>query len=1177
MSADKQWTVEQLDAINAHGGSVVVSAAAGSGKTAVLVERIISKITDQENPVDADRLLVATFSRAAATEMVERIGQRLSSLIAKDRNNKFLQRQQTLLAKANISTIHSFCLNLLKENSELLDIDSAFRLADESELSVIAADALDEVMQNGYNSEDKEFLRLSDVFSKRDDTPLQEMIVSIYSFIRSFPFPKEWLRDALKVYENTDIDKCDWKDILTTEAYSYLTYLSEKMHFLAEKVSQTELSEFYLQTFLDDANRIKDLSKDILSCSWDEIVTNLSFINFQRIPTAKGVQDDQLKKYFQKQRNDIIKKIKDDSGDLKSKFFCSTKEEFKQDADYLYPLIKRLFEAVTEYYDKLDELKKDRSIVDYADLELFTIKLLSEYDGEKHIQSDVAKRLSEQFDEILLDEYQDTNAAQDMIFELLSKNGTGENIFVVGDVKQSIYGFRKAMPEIFNKRKNDATEYNGKEFPALINLSANFRSRENVTGFINFVFKQIMSKNVGNVLYDERELLNPQGSFIESINTQTEIHIINTQDLEKKEQKNAEAEHIAETIFNMISSGHLVQDKDGKMRPCRGQDFCILLRSKKNTQKFVKAMQSFGISSLAENNTGYFDRSEISVMINLIKVIDNPLEDIALLSVLMSPAFAFTPDDLADIRATAPKADLYVALGNYAKTNEHAKEFIDTISRLRALSAVTNVSELIRNIYDTTDIFVVAGAMSAGELRQANLRLLYDYAFQYDKTGSGGLSGYVRYLDRLISNGDDFTGVNMTVSSPDVVQIMTIHHSKGLEFPICILAECSRKFNMDDTRGKALIHRSFGYSTKVIIPEKLRNYPTAFHNALSVVIANDCISEEMRILYVALTRAKEKLIISCTINNDDVLNNINKVNLKSEKIFDGAVKSVKCFADWILMAVLRHPDASELRAQANCHAMPIDDDSELIIKILKHTSSETQKTEESSVNTQLVDMNIVDRLIAEERYGYPYEGATKCVSKLAVTQLAEKTDRADFRIKARPDFVEKDGITPAERGTITHKFLQFADFENSISNLDEEINRLYEAEFLAEYEVKALNKTKLKAFFNSELMKRIVNADEVFREYGFFDEIPAQEIYEDDDFIGDEKVLVQGIADCVIIENGVATVVDYKTDYVKTPEELVERYRKQLEIYARAIKKSFEIKDCKILIYSLHLEKEIIL
>lgn len=1163
-----KWTSDQEKAIYGPTGSVIVSAAAGSGKTAVLVERIINMITRKDNPVDADRLLVATFSNAAAQELRERIEKRLASMLVEDKNNQNLIRQQMLLKKANISTIHSFCLTLLQENAELLGIDSSFRIADDSEMAILEVQAVDKVMQDGYASNEPEFMKLVEVYLKKDDTNLQKDIIDIYEFIRSFPHPKEWLNNQLEVYKISDIDKAPWRSALIERIKERVEYCAQRYLWLSRKASdENHLS--YSEIILSDKQKLDELLEVLQTGSWDDICNFSRLIKFATWSADKTLPKE-ISDEYKKNRNSI----KDSFTRICSKYFVCTSDDYKQDTEYLYPIVKRLFKAVEDYYDELERLKAEKSIVDFTDLELYAIKLLSKKTESGYVQSDIAKNLSEQFEEIFLDEYQDTNAAQDSIFSLISKNGNGENIFVVGDVKQSIYGFRSAMPQIFNDKKNSSVKYDGENFPARIDLSANFRSRKNVTGFVNFLFSQIMSENLGDVCYDDAEKLDSKREFLECPNTATELHIVDVSNMEKDEYIDAEAEHIAKTIKDMIKNNYLVEDGD-ELRSCEERDFCILLRSTKKSQKYIDALRKYGCNGFSDNSSGYFENPEILVLINLLKIIDNPLDDIAFLSVVMAPPFAFTPDEVACARLNAKNIPLYSAFLEYAKQSDKAKSFIEQLAYLREKSVLVGVKELLNEIFDSTELFAVYGAMHAGVGKQANLRVMYHYVNMYEIMGQNGLSGFVRYIDKMIESDKDFKGATLLNSENDVVKIMSIHKSKGLEFPICILADCSRNFNKQDAKGDILLHRKYGVATKVIIPQRLASYPTLYHIALSGEIDKDNTSEEMRILYVALTRAKHKLIVSCPIKDKDKLEKYGAVCFDKYELPVGMLVGANSYSDWIIPAAMRHKSADELRKLAGFETIPLDSDWEFEVKIAKQKSLKAQKTKTKTARKAEASEEIIANLSANAEYVYPYESVSRCVKKLAVTQLVHGTDKTKVKIKARPKFMEREGITPAERGTITHKFMQFADFENAVSDLDAEIERLLNADYFSSYEIEALNKAKLKAFFSSELMKNILSAEEVYREYDFFDEIPASEVYPENDGIAGENILIQGIADCIIVKNGVVTIIDYKTDYLDNESEFVALYKKQLDIYERTIKKEFSVDSCNKVIYSLHLEKEI--
>ena len=1176
----RNWTDDQRAAIDVRGGSVLVSAAAGSGKTAVLVERVIRLICDRENPVDADRLLIVTFTNAAAGEMRERIATSLDEQLSLHPEDAYLQRQKLLLAKAQISTIHSFCLNLLRSNFHLLGLSPDFRIADETELSLMRANVLDEALEQFYGEGDEGFLRLVEFVSGKDDRPLRELVFAIYDFIRSAPAPKRWLSDALEKLSAADMSASPWGYVLFNYAEDALAYADQQLRYAIHLMQGDEAMEAaYLPAYRDDLSLVSRLSQLCANRDWDRMVSALRTLTFQKLGALRKYEDTAKKDRV----NGLRKEVKDILGDLAKKQFCTTNDEFTEDMKVLQPIISALFRLVEDFYDRLDEAKAEHNLVDFADLEQFVLRILTDSEGHP---TPLAKELSGQFDEILIDEYQDTNAAQDTIFTLISQKG--ENLFMVGDVKQSIYRFRQARPDLFLARRRTYHPY-GDGFPAQISLAKNFRSRQEVVDAVNAVFSRLMSERVGEVCYDAREALYTGAVYPPSDGAKAELHLVPVGE-EDEDKTTVEAEHVAAQIEQMLRQRYPVREGDA-MRPCRCRDFCILLRSVKGkAEVYVNALKSRGINVWSDVTTGYFDSREISVLFNLLRIIDNPMQDIPLLSVLLSPMFGFTPDEVTAIRLLDRNAAFYLALRRQAESGDvKCRAFLETLSGLRADSAVMPVDRLIQRIYDRTDFLAMVGAMQSGEQRQANLRLLLDYARRYEGTGHGGLGGFIRYIDRAVEKGQDFASANTLSENADVVRIMSIHRAKGLEFPICIVADCGKRFNKEDLRGSYLMHADLGFTMKIRDAERLRTYPTAAHESIRLQLEQEMLSEEMRVLYVAMTRAKEKLILTMASKQPEKMLLAAQESAGEESLSAYAVRKANSYGEWLLLSIADQlPKAAELTQMLSNvgDAGQLDESRHRVENILsldgalilRYTPADAAQVNDDHplLMQSEPDADLMNKLHTTLAFQYRYASLSEVPAKLAVTQISEKAAGEKVSLRTRPEFLTEHRMTGAERGQILHRFMQFADYSLASRDLSAEIDRLVREGYFLPYEAEALSRKRLTAFFDSQLAARILSADRAIREFRFFDERSAIELYPNlaSEF-ADEKILVQGVADCVLMESDGLVLIDYKTDFADSPEALADRYRTQLFLYSRALEKSFLQPVKERILYAFHFDRPI--
>lgn len=1170
--SDRKWTPAQQDAIDARQGTLLVSAAAGSGKTAVLVQRVIERLTDPVHPSDADRLLVVTFTKAAAAEMKERISQRLSELLARDPSNVNLQRQQLLLAKASISTIHSFCSELVRENFFKLDISPDFRIAEDSEMSVLRNEAVTRVLEANYEKVDPEFGELVEAFSSdRDDSRIVDMIDQLYDFIRSHPFPKRWLEQNLALYQpEIPAGETVWGERILEFANETVNYcLSLTMNSLSVMEEDEKISAAYGPAFQSDLAELLNLQQVLNRRAWDEAGRLAGAMKFASLKPLRGYGDDPLKNRLSACRTEVkdtVKKL--------ALLFESNEEECAGDIRRLSLLVECLFRVTMEFSDLLDALKAERRMADFGDLEHWALRLLVRGTENGYERTGDAVELSARFDEIMVDEYQDTNAAQDMLFRAISQDEG--NLFMVGDVKQSIYGFRQAMPQIFLKRRADFPEYNRDldQYPACIILDRNFRSRRQVTDAVNFVFSQIMSPEAGDVDYSGKELLDAGAVYPQQPGCETQLEILDLSGEDgEKDMALAEARRIAELIHEIIGSGFQITE-NGVTRDAVFRDFCVLLRSANQyATQYAKEMQLCGVPSWADTAQGFFSSAEVAVVLSLLRVIDNPIQDIPLLSVLMSPIYGFTPDELATAREGRRDVPLYLALKARGEDGDaHAAAFLEEMDRCRALAATMPSDRLISTLYEKTGYLNMVQAMTNGSLRLANLQLLLEHAKKYESSGYNGLSGFIRFIDRLQAQDSDLPGASSLSESADVVRIMSIHKSKGLEFPVCIIAGCARGFNRE--RGDAMLHPDLGLGVKLRNPETMARYNTLPREAVALELERESRSEELRILYVAMTRAREKLVLMTSVKRlDRRLGALASQLTGEKKIQPYVVRGGDSFSDWLLSCALRHPDGEILRERALAPEDIVVRDGGLPWKIrLTYPPLPPEESAADEISLKIPpDPEQQEKLERQIDFVYPYWELKGVPSKVAASDLAEEESGGGFDVLTRPAFLSRSGLSPAERGTALHTYMQFADYGAAQRDPKAELERLVENGFLTAEQGGAVDLNRVLAFFESDIAKRMLGADQCQRELRFTVELPAGRVHPElSDDLKSQPVVLQGAVDCVFVENGHAVVVDYKTDRAGSPEELWRRYHIQLELYRDAVEQFLELPVGEVLLYSFY-------
>lgn len=1165
-----QWTKEQGDAIAARGGGILVSAAAGSGKTAVLSQRVIGLLLDPDHPVDADRLLVVTFSRAAAAEMKSRISQMLWERLEADPHQPMLQRQHLLLENASISTIHAFCAELLRQNFHVLGISPDFRIADERELRLLRAQAVEETLGDFYSREDQDFEELVELLStSRSDKRTQETVLRLYDFLRSHAFYRDWLAQTRALYDpDLPVERSLWGRCLLEHSVRGLSYAAVLARQALELMADDPAMEkAYRDCFVQDLDALEQLEALARSGSWDSLTLSLRSLVFS--PLGR------LTKYEDTEKRDLAKGLRDEIkgivAQLRDKCFCALGEEHREDMLYQGPLVDKLFEVVLAFDDRLTKLKEQRNLLDFPDLEHGALGLLVEKVDGVCRPTEAAREIAARYDEVLIDEYQDTNSAQDAIFAAISRQGS--NLFLVGDVKQSIYRFRQAMPEIFIEKKDAFAPYDGAHFPAKIILGRNFRSRSQITAFINDVFGLLMSRALGEIDYGPEEELIPGATYPPPQGPPVELLLL---DLGKDEERvEAEAAHVAHLVEELLASAMEVGPPDAR-RPVEPGDICLLMRSLKDRAPvYEKAMKARGISLWTDNQTGFLRTPEIGPVVAFLRVVDNPLLDLELLHSLLSPLWGFSADRLAQIRERTPKGPLYLALGESAKAGEEdCVAFLQTLEKLRRDAATLPARDVLLRLYDLTGFLSVSRVMEFGEVRLANLRLLADYAGDYESRGFRGLTGFVRFLTQLLAQGEDLPPA--ALQARRAVRLMSVHRSKGLEFPVVILADTGRAFNTMDLRQNTLLHSRLGFACMRRDRELLSQYSTVPMEAIKVAGRQGMLSEELRVLYVALTRAREKLIITGTVKDAArELASLCRPLDRDSRLSPWVVGDGTSLVQWLAMAALHLPGGTALREYAGLSAQVKAGGEGFACTVAPPLpSAQPDPAQQEEAVRPLPDPQALEALGRSLGFVYPHEGAVHTPSKLGVSDIARGGGGFDYA--PRPAFLQEAGLTAAERGTALHKFLQFANYHQAARAPREELARLVEARFLSREEGDAVDLPKLERFFASPLARRIFASPQVHRELRFLCEAGEELLapyYAQ--LPPGQTTVVQGVADCVFLEDGAAVVVDYKTDFIANEAEFVARYTPQLEIYGRILGQvvGAPVKEC--VLYAFSLGKEI--
>ncbi len=1162
--------------------------------------------------------------------MRERILDAIYKKLEENPESVNLQRQINLLNKANICTIHSFCLDVIRNNFYEIDIPSNFRIGDTTEIEMIKNDVIDEIFEEKYMENDEGFIKLIETYTDyRGDEKLQDIILGIYKYIQSNPFPEKWLEEKIEDFNidtNEDFSNTIWGKIILQHLKDEINSMVIKL----EKIRNDTLKFYELEKFSsvlqEDINNLKSINLS----NWDIAYENMKSLSWTKWPVDKKVTID-----LKNEAKDIRDSIKKDFSKILLKY---NSKEANLDILKMYDILKEIKKLVIEFSKIFSSKKKEKNIIDFNDIEHFALKILVDENGER---TEIAKKYIDVFEEILIDEYQDSNLVQEKILTSISK---GNNIFMVGDVKQSIYKFRQARPELFLDKyeKYDVKSgLNVKSVGEKIQLFKNFRSRKNVLDITNLVFENIMSKKLGDVEYNEEEYLNfgadypdPEENIEYSgiaelniidlkekeddIYKETIEEVNDNDNQERIEDAVLEARFVANRIQEILDSDYHVYDRKKGYRKVKAKDICVLLRATSVLAPiYEKEISEKGISVFSDSSSTYLESMEVQTIMSLLKIIDNPMQDIPLITVLRSNIFSFTDNDLIQIRLCDKKCSFYESMIksrlNVDNILRHKIDMVlEKLKKWKNEEEYTPLNEFIWKLYLETGFYNYVALLPNGNLRQANLKMLFEKAKQYEKVSFKGLFSFINFIDKVKTSSGDMSAAKIVGENDDVVRIMSIHKSKGLEFPIVFLSSTGKKFNMQDLNMPILIHQDIGFGIQYIDSEKKIEYPTLTKEAIKIKSREETISEEMRVLYVALTRAKEKLIITGMSKDIDkelkskekMLEIFNKENLE-EKLNFNLVGKYSSYLDWLELVY----EYNKKREIDNIIKLKIYNKDELIsklsndsveeINLIEKIKDDIEKAENINEADKIERAKNKEEILTKLKWKYKYERKSKIPTKTSVTKLKEielenlsydiediinnvrdnkngiKTNKEYALLSDKPKFMEEtESLNSAQKGTIMHLCVQLLDESKNYSfdDLKEFIQDLTNRNIISKQEADSVNIHTLYKYTKSELWNDLREAREIHKEEAFYINVDAGTIF--DDAEEGENILVQGIIDLYYIDKeGKVILVDYKTDYVPDGDvsKLEEKYKVQLELYKEALEQALERKVDKAMIWALNL------
>ncbi len=1207
------WTNEQQAAIDSRGQTLLLSAAAGSGKTAVLVERIIRRLLDKEYPIDITELLVVTFTKAAAAEMRDRIGTALMKALSETKDPR-VERQLALLPSAQISTLHAFCQHVIRKYFYTIDLDPAFSIAGEEELNLLRRQVLEDVFLSYYEDDEKASILypLADMFgSDRGDDILMDTVSRMYTYARSLAWPEHWLKEAARAYDvapDAVIDDMVWAGPIKDAVRRILEEDAHLYDGVLYHLRQREAFAPACDTFVAEQAALRQAAQ---ARSWNDLSRFVRAIDFPRLKSLRKLSDDdkavweRCKKVRDDVKKDVIKT-------LQSVYFSATPEEWLDGMRAMKPVMDGLVTLTLDFAKAYGAAKKEKGWIDFSDLEHFCLQILLAPDAspENPVPSAAAEELRSQYEEVFIDEYQDTNGLQDLITRLVSGE---DNRFMVGDIKQSIYRFRLADPTLFLE-KYQSFSRDEKAVQRCIDLGRNFRSVPVVLDAVNAVFSRAMTAEAAGMDYGEREKLYAGRQAPDDerwIGGPVEVDIVPTPSDEEDDDGSTafekECRFIAGRIGELLASGRMAARKDGTLEPLSYRHIVVLLRSMAGkADVLIQALQEGGIPSYAEQSGGYFAAVEVQVMLALLRCIDNPEQDLAMAAVLRSPLVGLDETALAGVRLAGDgtlwqNLPAFVAsLPDGVDEKEDLQQFMAAFDSWRTYSRRHGVAELLQRLYDDTAYVDFVGAMPGGDVRQANLKALYDRARQYEEAGFRGLFRYLQLMDKMKEDGLDLAPAKVVSEKEDVVRIMSIHKSKGLEFPVVFVADMGKAFNRRDTQDQILFHNRLGIGLKQYDPEWRISYPTLIWSGIAAQLRWEGTAEEERILYVAMTRARDQLILTGHSSHIDRdwqrwTSHLNPAQAKS-------------YFDWVMPAALApfgaKADADYARPGAAWQ------DAVWQVRIAKAVPAGT--VEEGAYDGEprlealrrgdLTGTPVPSWLDEQLSWQYAYPQAVRTAAKFSVSEVKrryqelhsdELQDEAalsvpaaavippapgeDDAFAALPPWLagEEAAVSGAQRGTALHKALQYITpaADQTTATLRREIDAFVRQGLLSREEAKLVYVPVLAAFCQSDIGRRMAESPELHREYPFTvllaggDPLPETET--------GEQILIQGVIDCLFREDDAWILVDYKSDRLETADAFRRRYAVQLALYKRAVEQITHRPVEETYIYSLHLQQEI--
>ena len=1182
-----KWTSEQQKVIDLRNRNILVSAAAGSGKTAVLVERIIRRLTEDDTPTDVDRLLIVTFTEAAAAEMKERISAAIEKKLEERPGDIRLERQATLIHSAQITTIHSFCLAVIRDHFHVIGIDPGFRIAEEGELKLLKQDVLEDLLEECYAEAKEEFLDFTERFgSGKRDKKIEEIILKMYEYSRSYPRPDRWLDQCVKAYASEDLE------VRAEERVRMRAADIERVLERGLKICEEPDGPYMYGDMLDsDLQELEELQQ---AENFDAMYSAAAGFKWKRLSSRKDdtVSPDKKEKVkkLREQAKSLLKGMQED-------YFYAPREVWQQDMQDALPSVVTLTELVKRFAHMLDEKKRLRNMIDFNDMEQFALAILTEEKDGELVPSAVAGEYQDRFDEVMIDEYQDSNLVQETILTSVSRVSRGEyNIFMVGDVKQSIYSFRLSRPELFMEKYNT---YSLKDsVTQRIDLHKNFRSREEVLDSVNDIFRQIMKKELGGIEYDDSAALYPGAEFPPLPSgkkdfCKSELLLLDKEDTGGEDERQAEARMIARRIRELIRDGVVLDKETREYRRVQYRDIVILTRSIRGwAEVFSSVLGEEGIPAYSVSREGYFETYEVSVLLDYLKILDNVRQDLPLAAVLTSAFGGLDTRELAEIRIAHPNVPFYEAAAMCAEGDaaEDAcmeelrgklRRFYDQVRYFREKVPYTPIHELLEDIIDKTGYGLYIAAMPGGAQRMANVEMLTERAAAFEGTSYKGLFNFVRYIAQLKKYDVDYGEAGIMDEQADTVRIMSIHKSKGLEFPIVFVAGMGKKFNTQDTKGSVLLHPDWGAGVDLIDLKRRTKTPTFLKKMIREETALENLAEEMRILYVALTRAKEKLIMTgaAKITEDGAVSDISSV-FRAE--------GAKCYLDWVLPCILSD-ETGKVKQES-----PV----EVSVFRAEDLTLQQEETQAEVVaedvlrnwdDSQVYEPELRERLDAQIDYVYPFEDEGKMKLKFTVSELkkwaslAEEAGEEMYEepvvVPLIPEFLKEEEIlTGAPRGSAYHKLLELLDFtvDYDVENLTAAVQQLRQEGRLTDEMAECIRPKDILRFLGCRSGRRMADAarnGKLYKEQPFVLSVDASEIYPED--CSGEKILVQGIIDVYFEEPDGLVVLDYKTDKVRTGNELKEKYHAQLDYYAQALEQLTEKPVKEKIIYSFTLGEEI--